>query len=300
MQVDGEEIEISSPDKILFPESKITKEELVDYYVNVAPYMVPHLENRPLTMIRYPQGIGEKGFFQKEASEHFPDYIKRVKVKLKNGEPKVYATINNAATLAYLANMYCIPMHNWLSRKGKINHPDMIIWDLDPSDTDFEKVRKSAFLLKDFLANELGLTPFIKTSGSRGLHVTLPIVTDYSFTKARNFALKVSEAIVSKYPELMTVEMQKKDRGDKVFVDYLRNAFSQSAVAPYSVREKEGAPVAMPISWEELKDKNLNSQSFNIKNSLPHLKKQGDLWKDLHKKPQKLEGAMKKLKKIGI
>jgi bifunctional non-homologous end joining protein LigD len=277
-------VKISHPDKVLFPESGITKQDLADYYLAIAPYMLPHLEDRPISMQRYPNGIGHSGFFQKEASDYFPDYIKQLRVKLKNGESKCYVRIANAETLVYLANQGNIPVHTWLSRKGKLNNPDMIIWDLDPSDGDFEKVRKSAFIVKKKL-EEYGLDPWLKTTGSRGLHLALPIKPLFNYTKIRDFAKKLAEEVAGENPELLTTETSIAARGDKVFVDYLRNGFAQTAIAPYSVRAKENAPVAMPLEWAELKKKSLNAQSFNIHNALQRMKKTGDVWKDFYKKP---------------
>ncbi|RYY28879.1 MAG: hypothetical protein EOO04_08000 [Chitinophagaceae bacterium] len=165
-------VEISHPDKILFPKSGITKLELVEYYVAVADYMLPHLQNRPITMQRFPNGIGKIGFYQKERSENAPNYVKPVRVKLKNEGSKTYILVHNNSTLAYLANQANIPIHTWLSRKGNINKPDMVIWDLDPNDDDFEKVREGAFLLRDFFKEYAGIEPFLKTTGQAVL--TLP------------------------------------------------------------------------------------------------------------------------------
>lgn len=282
MKKAAEEVKLSHPEKVLFPESGITKQDIADYYEQVAPYMLRHLEDRPISMQRFPSGIDHQGFYQKEAPDYFPDYVKRAKVKLKNGESKEYVMVNNTETLLYLTNIASIPVHTWLSKKGKLNNPDMMVWDFDPSDKDFEKVREAAFIAREFF-NAADIEPFLKTTGSRGLHIIIPIKPDEGFNQVRKLARKISARLAKQHPELLTVETLKDERGKKVFVDYLRNGFAQTAVAPYSVRPKEGAPVATPITWEELKDKKLHAQSFTIQNILPRLKKKGDLFEDLHK-----------------
>lgn len=282
-------VEITHPDKILFPKSGITKLQLAAYYVAVADYMLPHLENRPISMQRFPNGIGKPGFYQKERTEHAPKFVKPVRVKLKTEGSKTYVLVHNEQTLAYLANQSNIPIHTWLSRKGNINKPDVVIWDLDPTDNDFEKVREGAFLLRDFFKECAGIEPFLKTTGSRGLHIVIPIKPENSFLKVRQTAKKLADELAKKHPKLLTTEMLKASRGKKVFVDYLRNGFAQTAVAPYSVRAKEGATVSMPIHWKQIEDKKFDSQHYNIQNALTHLKKTGDIWKNIYTKPYKLE-----------
>lgn len=278
-------VEISSPDKILFPKTGITKRQLAEYYAAVSEYILPHLHNRPISMQRFPNGIAKPGFYQKERSDYFPAFVKPVRVKLKNEGSKTYVLVHNTETLVYLANQSNIPIHTWLSRKGNINKPDLVIWDLDPTDASFEKVREGAFLMRDFFKESFKIEPYLKTTGSRGLHIVIPIKPENSFTTVRKLAKQIADDFAAKHPKLFTTEMLKKERGKKVFVDYLRNSFAQTAVAPYAVRPKEGAPVAMPIHWKQLGDKDFDSQHYNIGNALDHLKKTGDIWKDLYKKP---------------
>ena len=278
-------VEISSPDKILFPKTGITKLELAQYYAAVADYILPHLKDRPISMQRFPSGIGKPGFYQKERTENAPKFVKPVRVKLKEEGSKTYVLVHNTETLVYLANQNNIPIHTWLSQKGNLNKPNLVIWDLDPNDGDFEKIREGAFLLRDFFKENANIEPFIKTTGSRGLHIVIPIKPENTFLKVRNTAKKLADTLAQKHPKLFTTEMLKAARGKKVFVDYLRNGFAQTAVAPYSVRAKEGAPVAMPIHWEQLEDKSFNSQHYTIKNAIPHLEKTGDLWKRIYDKP---------------
>jgi bifunctional non-homologous end joining protein LigD len=283
-----EKVKITHPDKVLFPKSGITKGDLVNYYTSVAEWMLPHLHGRPISIQRYPEGIGQQNFFQKEASEYFPSFVKRQKVKLRTGESKQYITVENVETLAYLANLGTIPLHTWLSCKGHLNTPDMLIWDFDPSDKSFDKAREGAFIARDIL-KKAGITPFLKTTGSRGLHVIVALEPQANYTKVRSLAQKISVRMAKENPKLLTTAFEKADRGNRVFVDYLRNGFAQTAIAPYSVRAIENAPVAAPITWKELEKEEINAQAFNISNIVKRLHETGDLLKDLHQRPYKLE-----------
>jgi bifunctional non-homologous end joining protein LigD len=288
MDTDHKETEISHPLKVLFGASGITKMQLAEYYASMYKYMKQHIESRPISMERFPNGILEAGFYQKEAADYFPDYVHRIKVPLKSKIVKQFISIENPETLTFLVNQANISIHTWLSREGSLTKPDMIIWDLDPNDGDFEKVRECAIIAKEIL-KKYKIEPFLKTSGSEGVHIAVPIIPDQKFEKTKDFALHVAELMVSAKPDLMTLEMHKDDRGSKVFVDYLRNAYSATAAAPYSVRPKEGAPVAMPVTWEALKLKKVKADTFNINNSLERIRKSGDLWAEFFKKPVDLK-----------
>jgi bifunctional non-homologous end joining protein LigD len=292
--VEGYEIEISHPDKVLFPGSGITKGELVNYYEMIGPVMLPYVQDRPLTIQRFPNGINAESFFQKGASEHYPKYIKTLLVNDEVNGKKRYPLINNVVSLVYLANLASIPLHVWQSRKGSIRKPDQVIWDLDPPTGDFEQVRKAAKLMRNCL-QELGLEPWLKTTGSKGLHLMVPLKTEYNYDAVKKFAKTVGEFVASEIPDLFTIEFRKDKREGKILVDYMRNNYGHTAVAPYSVRPKEGAPVAAPLEWHELEDKKLNAQTFNIKNMQARLQAKGDLWNGIYEQPQSLKPAMKKL-----
>jgi bifunctional non-homologous end joining protein LigD len=284
MQIKGIHMEISHPEKILFGNSGITKLQLAEYYAFVYPYMKIHIDGRPISMERFPNGIYKGGFYQKEAADYFPSYIKRVRVPLKTQPTKQFITIDNPQTLIFLANQANIPVHAWLSRRGRLTKPDLLVWDFDPNDRDFEKVRECAFLAKALL-RKYKIDPFLKLTGSNGVHLVVPILPNQIFEKVKSFALHVAEILVQNRPDLMTLEMSKSERGDKVFVDYLRNSYAATAVAPYSVRPRENAPVAMPITWKELESNKIKADSFNIGNALKRIKAKGDIWKDFFKKP---------------
>ncbi len=277
-------IKLSNQDKIYFPEKKISKGELIEYYEKIADRMLPHLKDRVITMKRYPDGIKKQGFFQKEVSDYFPEWIKTVKVKKKQGTGN-QLVCQNKETLMYIANQGCITPHIWLSKISKLEKPDKIVFDLDPSEKNFSDVKTAAFDLKKE-TKKMKLNSFVMTTGSRGLHVIVPIKSETSFKKARAFARKTAEKTAENNPEKYTVEQRKNKRKGRVFLDFLRNSYAQTSVAPYSVRARTGAPVAVPIEWSELKNKNIKPQTFNIKNLFK--KKKKDSWKKIYRKAKTL------------
>ena len=244
-------VKVTNPDKILFPKAKLTKTDLIKYYQKVAPIMLPHIRGRPLTMNRFPSGVQGELFYQKDAPDYFPDYIALQPVKRSSGGIINYPLINNAAALVYLANYVCV-LHVWLSKEPKINYPDRMIFDLDPSPgVSFTTVKWAAKEVKTVLES-LGLPVFLMTTGSRGLHVVVPLKRSYLFDEIREFAQEIARYLIEKYPSKLTLKLKKSDRGKRIFVDTLRNAWGATAVAPYAVRAKEGAPIATPLKWSEL------------------------------------------------
>lgn len=289
-------IEVSNAAKVLFPEDGLTKGDLIDYYRRIARYMLPHIKDRPLTLQRFPNGIGEEGFFQKSAGDYFPDWVKRARMK-KSGGATNYVICNHAATLVYLAEQNTITHHIWLSRADQPQNPDLMVFDLDPSDEDFAPVRRAAFSLRDLLT-ELGLSVFVKSTGSRGLHVTVPLDRSADFDAVRTFAEKIARVIVSRDPERLTVEQRKEKRGNRVFIDTLRNSYNQTAVAPYTIRARRGAPVAFPLDWEELKEPHLIPQAYNITNIFQRLEARGDPWDKIYRNAKTLDEAAWRLDKL--
>ncbi|MEX0940708.1 MAG: non-homologous end-joining DNA ligase [Candidatus Babeliales bacterium] len=289
-------IETSNEDKIFFPKSKITKGDLVEYYKKISKIMVNYTKKRPLTMVRYPNGIHAEGFYQKDTPDYFPDWIDRKKVAKKEEGSTNYVIANNRATLVYLANQGVITPHLWLSKVDKLEYPDMMIFDLDPPPPGkkFASVRKTALKLKQLLES-IDLKPFVKTTGSKGLHVVVPLKPTEKFDKVRNLARKIAELLVHDNPKELTLEVRKNKRGEKVFIDTLRNAFAQTAVAPYGVRPKEKAPVATPISWDEVEDSSLTSQRYTIESVFNRLDKHGDPWKGMTRHARSIKGKIKQL-----
>lgn len=292
MEVAGREVTITHPDRVVFPKDGITKAQLVEYYVRVAEVMVPHVRDRPLTQQRFPSGIGGFVFWHKQIPDYFPDWVERVEVQTNKG-PQTQVLANDPATLAYLANQNCVTPHTWLSRADRLNHPDVVIWDLDPaSDRDFVSVRRGARMLREILEN-LGLVPFVKTTGSKGLHVVVPLDRRTAFEEAWSFARGVAELLVARDPQRFTLEFYKAKRAGRVFVDVNRNAYGQTAVPPYAVRPRPGAPVATPIVWEELG--RVTPVKYTVRNLFRRLANRPDPWADLDRHARSLKEPRRRL-----
>jgi len=287
MNIEG--IELSHPDKVLFTNEGYTKKDIAEYYAKISSLMLPMVEQRPITMRRYPDGIQKEGFFNKHAPDYFPDFLPRFHLPMKTGEKDMEMIgIEKPEHLVYLANQNTIEFHISLSKKNQIDKPDQIIFDFDPSDDDFEKVRSSALRLKEIL-DELQLHSFVKTSGSKGLHVHLPIIVQYSFDEVKKIAKQISRYLNDECPDLTTLEQRKQKREGKVFIDYLRNDYGMTAIAPYSLRAKPGAPVAVPLDWKEVKDKSLGPQSYTIKNIFRRTAHKDNPWASFEENKNKLQ-----------
>jgi bifunctional non-homologous end joining protein LigD len=298
VRVDGREVQISRPEKILFPEDGITKGELIEYYARIAPWMLPHLRDRPLTLERYPNGIDTKRFFQKEVSSYFPDWIQRVTVE-KVGGKVTHVVCNDTATLVYLANQACVTPHIFLSRLDKVNHPDQLVFDLDPQGENFELVRSTARAFKELL-DELGLPAFLKTTGSRGLHVVVPLQRREEYEPVRNFARELAAIVVSQAPKERTIEQLKVQRGDRVFIDTNRNGYAQLVAPAYAVRARKGAPVSVPLDWSELKKKSLRSNTFTIRTVFERIEDAPDPWAEFWDSAVSLTKARRALQRRPI
>lgn len=277
--VGGQRVAISNRDKVLFPESGITKGEYVGYYERIAPFMLAHIRDRPLSMERFPEGIGGEMFYQKEVPAYFPDFVERINVKSDDGPSKLYATAVNGATIVYLANMVTIP-HIWMSCTADLRQPDRIVWDLDPMNVSFEKVKVGAKLLR-YLLGELGIDGYPMLTGSRGIHVVAFLRPEYDVEAIFHFTKSVAQLITRKLPQVFTTAYTKSKRGKKIYVDYHRNVYAQTAVAPYSVRAIEGAPIAFPITWDDLDDDALEARSFTIRNVFERIDTAGVSWIDI-------------------
>lgn len=276
-------VEVSNADKVLFGKSGITKADLINYYDAIAPTMMPYVDDRAVSMERFPEGITHKGFFQKDASDYFPDWITRVAIPKQDGGTVHYVVIDKPATLIYLANQACITPHTWLSKIDNINKPDRMIFDLDPHDAfSFKEVQNVAQKLKEKL-DALALPTFCMLTGSRGAHIVVPLKRVHTFDEVREYAHTIAQQLAQEFPKLITVDMHKEKRGKRIFVDWLRNGFGATAVPPYAVRAHEGAPVAMPVTWEELLSPKMSSQHYTIANALQRIKKVGDVWEGMQK-----------------
>jgi bifunctional non-homologous end joining protein LigD len=275
-----EEVTVTNPGKVLFPEAGITKGDLVDYYRRIADRMLPHVRDRPLHMNRYPEGIGGIAIQQKRVPDSFPAWITRATVNLHRGGTITHAVIDNAATLVYLANYNMITAHVWPSRIQTPEQPDQLIFDLDPADDDFGLVRQTALSLKTML-ERLNLVPFVKLTGSRGLHVVVPIVVRPSFEEVHLVADAVAQRLAAADPDHLTTEFIKQKRLGRLFLDVNRNAYAQTVVAAYSVRARTTAPVAAPISWAELENDALRPDGVTIRSIWDWLAEHPDPWAHL-------------------
>ena len=292
-------VELSHTGKVLFPEDDITKGDLVAYYQQAADAMLPFLRDRPVAMRRYPDGIaGRPGIMQKNVPDYFPGWITRAEVR-KQGGSLQQVICDKPATIVYLANQACIELHSFLSRLNRIDDPDQLIFDLDPPDANrFADVRSLALRLRQLLEDELGLAAFVKTTGGRGLHVQVPLNARADFDTVRGFALDVGAVLAARDPGLVTTEQRKNKRGDLVYLDVMRNAYAQLAVAPYSVRARPGAPVATPLSWDELDDSGLTPGQFTIKTVPGRISEGNDPWAGLARRGSGLTRAQERLRRL--
>jgi bifunctional non-homologous end joining protein LigD len=295
VRVGRRSVELSSLDKVLFPDVRVTKGDLVEHYRAVAARMVPHLRGRPVSMQRFPNGIRGEGFYQKAAPDYFPDWIERVTVS-KEGGTVEHAVCNDAATLVYLANQNCITPHVWLSRADRLDNPDRLIFDLDPPRNDFDVVRFAARALRELLG-ELGLEPFLMATGGRGLHLVVPLDRRADFDRTRAFARDVAEVLAARHADRLTTEVRKNKRRGRLFLDTMRNAYAQTAVPPWAVRARPGAPVAVPLAWDELSDPDVRGGSTNTRNVGKRLAGD-DPWQGMARHARSLSGPRKALDRI--
>jgi bifunctional non-homologous end joining protein LigD len=283
-------VNITHPDKVLFPEDGYTKADMIAYYRMVASVMLPHMKGHPLAMLRFNDGIHGERFFHKQAPKYFPRFIERVDVPKQKGST-TYPVCNNVDALTYIANHNTIEFHVLPVRADDLRHPDRLVFDLDPSVEDFAAVRLAATWVRDLLG-ELGLVSFVMTSGSRGLHVWVPLDRKSTVEDVIGFASNVARRLVEAHPNELTTEFARADRGDRIYVDVARNAPAQHAVTPYSLRAKPHAPVAMPLEWAEVDDPELTPTCFTMSDVPKIVAERGDAWKDIRRAAKPLKKAI--------
>lgn len=281
---------ITHPEKVMFPEDGITKGELAAYYEAIAPQMLPHLRGRPITMERYQRGIGEKGFFQKDVKKGFPEWLERVEVPKKDGTVH-HPLATEVRALMWLANQNAVTLHVWTSRAPDLFHPDVCVFDLDPPADKPDEVRAAALELRDLLA-ELGLRSWVKTSGSKGFHIAVPLDRRADFGEVERFAHQVGKVLVSRAPSRLTQEFSKADRGGKILVDTGRNGYSATFAAAYTVRAKPGAPVSAPCTWAEVERGDVSPRTFTLRTMAARVAEAGDPWGDMGAHPQSIRGRL--------
>lgn len=276
----GQRVTVTHPDKLLFPDDGVSKRVVVDYYRRIASRMLPQVRGRPLHMQRFPNGIRGIAIEQKRVPDSFPEWITRATVARHSGGTITHVVIDSADTLAYLANYNMISAHVWLSRVEAPDTPDQLIFDLDPADDDFTLVRATALDLKALL-EERGFVPFVKTTGSRGLHIVTPIIPGPDFDEAHRYADQVAQALARSNPARLTTEFIKQRRDGRLFIDVNRNAYAQTAAAPYSLRARRGAPIAMPVAWADLRQGSLRPDGVTIGDVWTWIRDHDDPWADM-------------------
>jgi len=287
---------ITHPEKVLFPADGITKGELAAYYEMIAPIMLPHIVRRPVTMERFPAGIGQKGFLQKDVSKGFPEWLERVKAPKKDGVVH-YPIVTETRSLMWMVNQNSITPHVWISRAPDVFYPDICVFDLDPSIDDGEMLRSAALAVRDLL-DDLGLPSWVKTSGSKGFHIAVPLDGKTDMGEVARFANAVGTVLVKRDPKTLTQEFHKTDRGKRIFVDTGRNGWGATHASVYAVRAKPGAPVSAPCTWEELESGKVGPRTFTVKNMASRIEAAGDLWSGMQKRRRSLERSMSKLRKL--
>lgn len=294
IDIAGHRLQLSNQDKVFYPESGITKGEVVSYYRRTAEVMTPHLRDRPLTLRRFPDGIDGEGWFQKEASGHFPGWI-RVRPLARRGTPGDVRHVigDDDATLVYLAEQATVEFHPWLSRVQRPEYPDLLVIDLDPSDrTELSRLRATARRTGELL-DELGLTPYVQATGGRGYHVVAPLDAETDVDSVRTLARAAADHLTEDQPDRLTTAQRKEKRGNRIFLDTNRNGYAQTVVAPYSLRARPGATVATPLDWDELGRTQPNGHTLA---TMPQrLARKPDPWRDMHDHPGSAARARERL-----
>jgi bifunctional non-homologous end joining protein LigD len=287
---------ITHPEKVMFPDDGITKGDLAAYYEALAPVLLPHLSGRPITMERYPSGIGRKGFWQKDVSRGFPTWLERVEVPKKDGVVH-HPIVTDVRSLLWITNQNTITQHVWGSRVPHLERPDLCVFDLDPSTDDPAAVRTAALALRDLL-EELTLPSWIKTSGSKGFHIVVPIDGKTPIGEVAHFANTVGRVFAERDPEHLTLEFSKADRSGRIYVDTGRNGYSATFAAAYTVRARSGAPVSAPCTWDEIERGVVDPKTFSLRTMPDRVSKVGDLWAGLLEKGKSLKRPQAKLKAL--
>ena len=296
----SETVAVTHPEKVLFPDDGITKGDLCAYYETVAPLMLPHVARRPVTMERFPAGIGKKGFIHKDVAKGFPDWLERVGVERRDEkDPGTvhYALANDTRSLVWMANQNSVTPHVWCARVPALERPDLCVFDLDPAGDDPKPLRTAALAVRDLL-DELGLPSFVKTSGSKGFHIVIPLDGEGDFETSWRFTHGAGAVLVKRHPDLMTQEFIKADRAGRIFVDTGRNGPGATCAAVYAVRPKPGAPVSAPCTWQEIDSGAVEPRTFTLRTMPDRIAAVGDLWKDVEAQPFSLRAPLAALERL--
>ena len=295
--IGGHEIKFTSLGKIYWPKEKYTKRDMINYYYAVAPYMLPYLKDRPQTLNRHPHGIEGESFYQKDVKGKAPEWIETYPYySYADKREKEFLVCTNEASLLYMASLGCIEVNPWHSKRQSPENPDWCIIDLDPDQNSFEQVIKAALVTKKIL-DAVGIDSYPKTSGSTGLHIYIPLGAKYNYEASKEFGRSIAKLVHAEIPKFTSIERKTADRGGQMYIDFLQNRPQATVAAPYSLRPKPGAPVSMPLLWEEVK-KGLRITDLNIANAVARLRKQGDIFKPVIGKGVNLEKAIKKMQTV--
>ncbi|WP_185027704.1 non-homologous end-joining DNA ligase [Streptomyces candidus] len=255
-------VTVRRPGKVLFPDPGVSKADLAAYYRRIAMFMLPQLRDRPLMLERLPDGLRGPRFMQKDTPESWPPWVRRAPVDKEGGIVR-HVVCDDSATLVLLADQACLTVHRWLSRTDRLPWPDRMVFDLDPPGNDFRAVRDAAHQLGELL-DQLQLPSAVMTTGSKGLHVVVPLNGHTTFDQSRSFAKDVAEALAARYPSRLTTAVRKRARGERLYLDVQRNGYAQTAVAPWSPRALAGAPVAVPVSWDQVEDPEVDARTWSL------------------------------------
>jgi bifunctional non-homologous end joining protein LigD len=292
-EVGGRTVRITHPDRVLFPDDGTTKGDLAAYYHAVAGVLVPHLADRPLMLQRFPEGIGAAGFYQKEAGRGVASWIRTVEAA-KEGGVVHHPVVDDEAALLALTNLSTVSFHRWPSRADRLDKPDLLVVDLDPSGDDFEVVRRAAGWARSAF-DDLDLPAYVQATGSRGLHVVAPLDRSADTEAVATFAHDVARLLAARHPDDLTAEWRKSARGGRLLVDTGRNGWSQTVVSPYSVRPRPGAPVATPLTWDELDDPATGPATWTIASVPARVASDGDPWSDLRRHARSVPARRERL-----
>jgi len=295
MQIDGREIKISNRDKVFFPDAGLTKGDLIDYYIQVADTMLPHMKRYGVSMQRFPDGLEGESFYNKDTPDYFPDWINTVNFPKREGGSFDAPIVDSKAALVYLANQAVLTPHLYLARTDDLEHPDKMIYDLDPPEgiEHFDAVRQAALDIRNVMA-ELDLKAWVQTTGSKGFHVVIPLDRSAGFEEVRGFARDVALLLVRRRPETYTLEQRKKERGGRIFLDMLRNAYGATSVAPYAVRARPTAPIATPLDWYEVEE-GASPRDWTLQSIPNRLAQKKDPWADLMRHARSITGRREDL-----
>lgn len=287
LRIKGRVVPLKRLDKVYSSVGNVLKAEIIGYYIRMGALILPHIRNKPFSMIHFPEGVGGKSFYQKQCPLNAPKWLKTVNLPSSRRGTIKWCLVNDVPSMVYMANRSVIEMHTWFSRLPDLSRPDVAVVDLDPSgNTGFAEALIIARAFR-FLLSELGVYAVPKTSGSRGIHILIPI-EPLPFDDVQDFLNKLCRIVVASYPELATTERMLRSRGDRIYLDAVQNGQGKTIIAPYSLRARDGIPVSAPLLWEELDNDSMRPGDFHIRNMAERLERVGDLFENFYQRAQKL------------